>query len=68
MVAALAETIQREGFEFSDDEDYLSYCKKMRQGALDIVDGVKLKSYEKARAGAGEITKSCSQCHEGYRS
>ena len=68
ILAALAEVIQRPGFEFADDESYLEHAKAMRQAASDIVDAVKLNSYEKANTAAGTISNSCTACHEGFRS
>jgi hypothetical protein len=68
VLAVLAEVIQRDGFEFADDETYLEYAKAVRDGSLQIVDAVKQKKYDQARTAAGEISKSCTSCHEGYRS
>lgn len=68
IVAAIAEVIQRPGYEFADDDTYLGFAKTMRDAALGIVDGVKTNSYGKANESAGVITKACSECHEGYRS
>lgn len=68
VLAAISEAIQHEGFEFWDDEDYLEYARRMRDAALEIVNGVKQNNYEQARAAAGEVSKSCTECHESYRS
>jgi hypothetical protein len=68
LLAAISEVIQREGFEFADDDGYLGFAKQMRDGALGVVEGVKTNNYSKANESAGTITKACSECHEGYRS
>ncbi len=68
LIAAIAEVIQREGFEFADDQTYLGFAKQMRDAALEVVDAAKIKNYDSARAASGKIDKACSQCHEGYRS
>jgi hypothetical protein len=68
LIAAIAEVIQREGFEFADDQTYLGFAKQMRDAALEIVQAAKSKNYDPARAASGKIDKACSQCHEGYRS
>ncbi len=68
LIAAIAEVIQRPGFESADEQDYLRFAKQLRDSALAIVDAVKSKNYDAARAASGKIDKSCSQCHEGYRS
>ena len=68
IVAVLAEVIQREGFEYADDETYLGFAKQMRDQAREVANAVKLKNYDAARKAAGQIDKACSSCHEGYRS
>lgn len=68
LVAALAEVIQRENFEFWDDDDYLEFAKQMGAGAAAIVEGVKSNDYDSASKGASDIKRSCSECHESYRS
>ncbi len=67
VLAALAEAIQHEGFEFWDDDDYLAFAKQMRDAAVGIVEGVKQNDYEKARKAAGDVSKACTECHESYR-
>jgi hypothetical protein len=68
ILAAIAEVIQREGFEFADDEDYLKLAKDVRDNSLRVVEAVKQKKYDQARTAASEIGKACTTCHEGYRS
>ena len=67
ILAALSEVIQRDGFEFSDDDDYLDYCQRMREASLDVAQAVKLDNPEMARKAVGQIGKICSECHAGYR-
>jgi cytochrome c556 len=68
LLAAMAEVIQREGFEDADDETYLSFARQMRDGAKSIAEAVKQKNYDQARKASGSIEKACSSCHESYRS
>lgn len=67
MVAVLSEILLKEGMEDADDEDYAGYAQRMKKAALEIVDAVKLNNDEAARKAAGEISKACAECHEGYR-
>ncbi len=67
MVAALAEVILQNGYEFADDETYRQYARSMQGQAIAVRDAVRTKSYDQARAAVGEIGKACSNCHEGYR-
>jgi hypothetical protein len=68
LIAAIAEAIQQEGFEFSDDETYAGFARQMRDAALEVVGAVKSKNYDAARAASGNLEKACSGCHEGFRS
>lgn len=68
LLAAMAEAIQQEGFEFADDEAYLGFARQMRDSALEVISAVKGKNYDAARAASGNIEKACSGCHEGFRS
>lgn len=68
VIAAIAEVIQREGYEYADDSTYLGFAVQMRQAAVEVADAVKLKNYDAARKASGNIEKACSSCHEGFRS
>ena len=54
--------------EDGDDEDYAGYAKKMKSGALDLLDAVKLNDPNRAASAVGVMTQSCTECHELYRS
>lgn len=68
LIAALAEVISQEGYEFADDETYLEYARAMQTHALSVRDAALQQNYEEARKAAGELGKACSNCHEGFRS
>jgi cytochrome c556 len=68
ILAAIAEVIQREGFEYADDDTYVGYAKQMRDAAKTVAEAAKNKNYDQARKASGDISKACSSCHEGYRS
>lgn len=68
LLAAIAEAIQQEGFEFADDDSYLEYARAMRDAAVEVAEAVKTKNYDSARAASGNIEKACTGCHEGFRS
>jgi hypothetical protein len=67
LIAALANVLAKAGMPDSDDETYTGFARGMRDAAGEIVEAVKLKNYDQARAAAGKIDKACSQCHESYR-
>lgn len=66
--AAFSEVLMKEGMEDADDDDYKAFAERMKKASLDIVDAVKSNNYDKASAAMGEINKSCTECHQSYRS
>jgi len=68
IVAAISHIITRPQMEDSDDEDYAGYANKMKTGALDLLDAVKLNDADRAASAVGVMTQSCTECHELYRS
>ncbi|MBT6846018.1 MAG: cytochrome c [Planctomycetaceae bacterium] len=68
IVAAMAHIFTRPQMEDGDDEDYAGYAKKMKSGALDLLDAVKLNDPNRAASAVGVMTQSCTECHELYRS
>lgn len=68
LTAVFAEILMKEGMEDADDDDYKAFAQRMLKSSLDIVDAVKSNNYDKASAAMGEINKSCTECHQAYRS
>ncbi|PQO47069.1 cytochrome c [Blastopirellula marina] len=67
IIAAIGHAMGQEGFEYTDDEDYVGYCEAMQQAALNVVQAVKNNDPEAGRIASGEVLKACDSCHEGYR-
>lgn len=67
LIAVMATVLTKPGMSDAEDETYAGFAKSMKAAASEIVDAVKLKNYDQARAAAGKIDKACSQCHEAYR-
>ena len=67
LLAVLAEVIQQEGYDYADDDTYLDQARQLRQAAQDLTQAARDKNYEAARAAAGRVGQSCSNCHEDYR-
>ena len=68
IVAAISHILTRPQMEDGDDEDYAGYANKMKSGALDLVDAIKLNDSDRAASDVGVMTQSCTECHELYRS
>jgi hypothetical protein len=67
VVAMLAEVIQRDGFEFTDDTSYKGFAQEMQKHALEIAEAAKSKNFDQARKSAGDLAKACSNCHGSFR-
>ena len=68
LVAAIADIIGREGFEFADDEKYTKCAQELRQAASDVSAAVDTDNLEQAQQAGNRMTKACADCHEGFRS
>jgi hypothetical protein len=67
IIAMLAEVIQREAYEFSDDDTYVGFAKELEQAAVDMSAAAAAGNYEQAQRAIGRATKACADCHDGYR-
>ncbi|WP_254510465.1 cytochrome c [Anatilimnocola floriformis] len=66
--AAIGAVLAKEGMEDADTSEYTAICNKLKAASLEIVDAVKTKNFDKASKAASDIGKSCTDCHENYRS
>jgi hypothetical protein len=67
LVAAIADIIGREGFEYADDEKYSKYSQDLRQAAAEVSAAADTDNYDGARAANNRMTKACADCHESFR-
>jgi hypothetical protein len=67
IIAAIADIISREGFEFADDDTYVGYAHDLKQAATEMSDAADKRDYDAAHQAFGKASKSCADCHEGYR-
>jgi hypothetical protein len=68
IIAAIGDVLMKEGMADADDDEYKAFCTKLRDGGKAISEAVKVKNFDAAAAGSGIISKSCTECHESYRS
>jgi hypothetical protein len=68
LLAVIGHVIQDESYEYGDDIEYVGYAKQLEQDALELAEAAKGSDFERAQSAAGKINKTCSTCHEGYRS
>ncbi|PQO40307.1 hypothetical protein C5Y96_01675 [Blastopirellula marina] len=67
IIAAIGHAMQKEGFEYYDDADYVTFSQQMQEAALKVVKAVKENNADAARTAAGDVGQSCTLCHESYR-
>lgn len=68
MFAAIGEVLTKEGMKDAADAEYVAFCKKLRDGAKQIISAAKQKDFGEASKAKGTISKACDECHESYRS
>jgi hypothetical protein len=67
LIAAIADVIGREGFDYWDEEQYAAYARSLKQAATDVAVSVELDNFQQAREAGNRMTKACADCHDGYR-
>jgi hypothetical protein len=67
LVAAIADVIGRQGFEYWDDEKYAKCAHDLRQAAADVSAAVETDNFDQAHEANSRMTKACADCHEGFR-
>jgi hypothetical protein len=67
LLALLANVIDREAFDYWDDETFRGYSHDLGSAASELARAGADGNYEAARAAAGAITNACAACHDGYR-
>jgi hypothetical protein len=67
LIAAFADIIAREGYEFADDEQFSQFARDLRQSAATLAAAANVGNYPQARQAGNGVTKACANCHEGYR-
>ncbi|QDS98085.1 cytochrome c [Adhaeretor mobilis] len=67
LLSALGEIIQREDYDYWDDDSFLEYARALQTSASEVSEAAGSGDYQRARTAAGRIGQSCSQCHEDYR-
>lgn len=67
VIAMLAAIVDREEFEYWDDESFQEHSSALRAASRALTRAAAEANYEAARAAAGAASQSCTACHEGYR-
>jgi cytochrome c556 len=66
--AAIAAVLAKDGMEDAEASEYKAFCDRLKNAAREIADACKSKNFDQASKAATEIGKSCTECHENYRS
>jgi len=67
LLAVLARTIRREGYDFADDETFVEIARQLGRASRELTEASEQGNYEAAQQAIGRVTQSCSDCHDGYR-
>ena len=67
ILALLAEILQGPSMEYADDDAYAEAARRLRHAGLDMVAASRQNNYRAARQAAARATRTCNDCHDGYR-
>lgn len=67
LLSAIAEVIQRTGYEFAEDEVYRDYARQLQAAAIGLGAATAADDYPQARAASSAANQSCEKCHADYR-
>ncbi|MBX3424934.1 MAG: cytochrome c [Pirellulales bacterium] len=67
LLAMLAEIVQREDYDYREEEEYRASAAALLEAARAIAHAARDNQYDAARAAAGRAGQACSACHEGFR-
>lgn len=67
LLAMMAEVLMRPGMSYAGDESYDSHAVGLRDAAVAFAKGVELENFDAAREALGNMSKSCTACHDEFR-
>jgi hypothetical protein len=67
LLAVLAKIITAASYESTDEKEFSDYARQLGEASTALAEAAKEKNYEAARSAAGQLTQSCSACHEDFR-
>jgi hypothetical protein len=67
LVALIAEIITREGYDYTDDAQYIGFAHDLRQAASEVDAAAAKGDYDAARQAVNRAGKACTACHETFR-
>jgi len=67
LLAVMAKIIMADGYESTDEKEFSDYANQLGEASTALSEAAKEKNYEAARSATGQLTQSCSACHEEFR-
>ena len=67
IVAALAEIIPKDGYDYAGDDAFATLAEEMKKGAVNAATAATSNNYEGARTAVSAIYQACEKCHGDYR-
>ena len=68
IIAAIGAVLAKDGMEDADADEYKAFCARLQKAGKEIVEAAKIKNFDAASSAGTAIGKTCTECHEGYRS
>jgi hypothetical protein len=67
LVAMIAEVITRNGFDDTDDQQYLGFAHELRDAANAVTAATDKNDFDAAHQAINRASKACTACHEAFR-
>ena len=67
LIALMAESVQQEGMDYADDEEYVAYANQMRSAATAAAKASRNSNYQKLSNSVNAVGQSCADCHGDFR-
>ena len=67
LLAILSEVIQREAYDYWDDEKFRAHADELRAAMKELSKAAGESNYDAARTSAGRAGQACVACHEEFR-
>lgn len=67
VLAVIAKVVSTEGYNSADEEEYQKFAKDIIKAAQDMTAAAKDGNYAAFEDAKNRMTKTCSDCHLGYR-
>ncbi len=67
IASVLARVIQSDGYAYAEEAEYADLAQQLETAARRLTDAARNGDYDEARQAGARMSRTCSQCHDGFR-